>query len=188
MTERRNMDNQIILAVDDNGKFSGEYIPKSVGHTGEGKRHLAITVLLYNSKGQVLLQRRKHTVFDNIWDFTASTHPLHRENGTDETIEEATLRSLKDEYDIANISLKRVGEFNYYAPYHTVQGDLCENEHDHLLIGEYNGEINLNPEMGYEAKWVDKMGVLDDMDKNPQKYTAWAKESLKVLKQKGFFN
>jgi isopentenyl-diphosphate Delta-isomerase len=91
------MDLQIILACDDNGKFI-EYIPKMVGHTGDGRRHLAITVLLYNSKGEVLLQRRKHKVFDNIWDFTGSTHPLHKEDGKDESLEEATLRFLKVEY------------------------------------------------------------------------------------------
>lgn len=175
---------QTILAVDDNGKFSGEYIPKEVGHTGEGKRHLAITVLIYNSKGEVLLQRRKHKVFDNVWDFTASTHPLHKEDGTDETLEQATLRALKDEYDIQNISLKRVGEFNYFAQ---IDG-LCENEHDHILIGEYNGEIKLNSDVAYEAKWMDKKEVLKDMEQNPQNYTAWAKESLKLLKQTDFFS
>ena len=47
------------MAVDDQGKFL-EYIPKEVGHTEQGRRHLAITVLLYNSKGEVLLQKRKH--------------------------------------------------------------------------------------------------------------------------------
>ena len=177
------MAEQIILACDDQGKFE-EYIPKSVGHTGIGRRHLAITVLLYNSKNQVLLQRRKHQVFDNIWDFTASTHPLHKPNGIDETIQQATLRALKDEYDIENISLKEVGSFNYFAKV----DELCENEHDHILVGEYNGEIHLNPTHGYEAKWVDRNEVLKDMKQNPDKYTAWAKESLKVLKQKGFFD
>ena len=48
------MDEQVILAVDDQGNFTGEYIPKEVGHTGEGKRHLAITVLIYNNRDQVL--------------------------------------------------------------------------------------------------------------------------------------
>lgn len=177
------MDKQIILAVDEKGKFSGEYIPKEVGHTGEGKRHLAITVLLYNSKGQVLLQRRKHKVFDNIWDFTDSTHPLHTDNG-DETLEEATLRALKDEYGIEDVELKDMGEFNYYAQ---IDG-LCENEHDHILVGEYTGEIKINSEVAYEAKWLDKQEVLKDMEQNPDNYSAWAKESLKVLKITGFFN
>lgn len=174
---------QVILACDDQGKFL-EYIPKEVGHTGGGRRHLAITVLLYNSKGQVLLQKRKHKVFDNIWDFTASTHPLHTEFG-DETLEEATRRCLEVEYGVREIGeIREIGEFNYFAKV----GDLCENEHDHILVGEYNGEINLNPTHGYEAKWVPQEELLADMEKNPKNYTAWAKESLEVLKQTGFFS
>jgi isopentenyldiphosphate isomerase len=54
------MDAQIILAVNDKGEFSGEYVPKEQGHTGEGKRHLAISVLLFDLKGEVLPQERKH--------------------------------------------------------------------------------------------------------------------------------
>lgn len=174
---------QTILACDDQGNFL-EYIPKEVGHTGEGRRHLAITVLIYNSKGQVLLQRRKHKVFDNIWDFSASTHPLHTDSG-DETLEQATSRALKEEYGIGEVGdLGEVGEFNYYAKVE----DLCENEHDHILIGEYNGEFKLNLTDAYEAKWVDKKEVLKDMESNPQKYTEWSKISLKVLKQSGFFD
>lgn len=177
------MDQQIILAVDDQGKFSGEYIPKAVGHTGEGKRHLAVTVLLYNSHGQVLLQRRKHQIFDNIWDFTASTHPLHTDKG-DESLEEATFRALKDEYGIRDVQVRVVGSFNYFAK---ING-LCENEHDHILIGEYNGEFKLNPQHAYEAKWVDKKEILKDMEENPKNYSPWSLESLKVLKQTGFFD
>ncbi len=71
------MDEQIILAVDDEGKFL-EYIPKIAGHKGQGQRHLAIAVLIYNSQTQVLLQKRKHQIFDNIWDLTGATHPLHK--------------------------------------------------------------------------------------------------------------
>ena len=179
---------QIILACDDSGKFSGEYIPKEVGHTGSGKRHLAITVLLYNNKGQVLLQKRKHKIFDNIWDITGATHPLHKDAG-DESLEEATRRCLKTEWEIREIREVRViGSFNYFAPYHTVQGDYCENEHCSILIGEYNGPLALNDQVGYEYKWMDKEEFLKDIEKNPQNYTPWAKESIKILKKSGFFD
>lgn len=179
------MDEQIILAVDEKGQFL-EYIPKSVGHTGEGKRHLAITVLLYNKDGQVLLQKRKHKVFDNIWDFTASTHPLHKQDDTDENVKEATLRSLKDEYNITLPieDIKVIGSFNYFAKY----GEYCENEHDVFLMGQYDGEVKLNPEVGYEYKWIDKSEFLKDAKQHPQKYSVWANEGLKVLKKEGFFN
>lgn len=162
---------QTILAVDDRGKFL-EYIPKAVGHTGQGKRHLAIAVLLYNSKGQVLLQKRKHQIFDNIWDLTGATHPLKKKDGTNESLEEATWRCLKDEYGIEErIALKNLGFLNYFAKY----GENCENEHCYLMMGEYNGEINLNPRSGYEYKWVEKQEFLKDLAANPKNYTPWAR-------------
>ncbi len=172
---------QTILACDDGGNFL-EYIPRAVGHTGQGRRHLAITVLLFNNKGEVLLQRRKHKVFDDIWDIGA-THPVHKADGTDETLEEATLRCLKDEYGVGKIKLKNFGAFNYFKTY----GQYCENEHCFTLVGEYNGEVNLNPEAGYGYKWMDKQEFLEDITKNPSDYSAWAIEGVKLLEKNSFF-
>ena len=175
------MDEQIILVVDEQGNFKGEYIPKSVGHTGEGKRHLAISVLIYNSKGQVLLQRRKHQVFDDIWDVTGATHPLHKD-GKDETLEEATRRCLKDEWGIREMGeIRVIGEFNYFARY----GEYCENEHCAILVGEYNGPLNLNSEVGYSYKWVSEEEFLKDIVKNPKEYSPWAVEAVKIIRTKG---
>ncbi len=177
-------DDQIILAVDDKGEFKGEYIPKSVGHTGKGHRHLAISVLLYNNKGEVLLQKRKHKVFDDIWDVTGATHPLHRPDGTDETLEESTLRCLQREYNIDHVDLKNYGMFDYYAEY----GDLCENEHCAILTGEYNGPLSLNDEVGYGYKWMDKNEFLKDIQANPSFYSPWAIPAVKLLKEQNFFD
>ncbi len=174
------MDNQTILAVDDKGNFL-RYISKEDGHKGEGIHHLAITVFVFNSKGEVLLQKRKHKVFDNIWDNTASTHQLHLENGRDETDEEATLRALKREYKINDIKLENLGGFNYFEKYN----EYCENEYCKLLIGIYDGEIELNPEVGYDYKWVDKTAFLQDIEQNPDIYTPWCKVAVKVLKTNG---
>lgn len=172
------MDNkQVILAVDDIGSFL-EYIPKETGHKGEGRRHLAITVLLVNKNDQFLLQKRKHQIFDNIWDFTGATHPLHKEDG-DEALEEATWRCLKVEWGIKEkIPLKKLGFFNYFAK----DGDYCENEHCFLMVGEYDGKVNLDPEMGYEYKWIEKEEFLKDLESNPQTYAPWVIEGAKLLK------
>lgn len=178
-------DHQIILAVNEAGNFDGNYIPKSVGHTGAGHRHLAITVLLSNSKGQVLIQKRRHQIFDNIWDLTGATHPLHLSDGHDESLEEATWRCLKREYGISQkISLKNYGYFDYFADY----GDLCENEHCASMVGEYDGPLTLNQEVGYEYKWMDKQQFFEDITNYSDKYTPWAIEMVKVLSSKSFFN
>lgn len=177
------MDDQIILACDDNGKFL-EYIPKLVGHKGKGRRHLAITVLLYNSNNQVLLQKRKHQIFDKTWDFTASTHLLHQDGKQDETSELATFRALKDEYDIENhIKLDNLGSFNYFAQ----NGEFCENEHCAMMVGVYDGKIKLDPEVGYEYKWMDLNEFLQDVSISPEKYVPWVIEGAGVLKSKDFF-
>lgn len=177
------METQIILAVDDNGKFL-EYIPRSVGHAGAGRCHLAITVLLFNSRGQVLLQRRKHQIFDNMWDLTGATHLLHKADSQDETVEEAATRCLKTEYGITEqIKLENLGFFNYFTKY----GDLCENEHCAMMAGEYNGAVNLDSSAGYEYKWVDKSKFLKDLETNPKNYTPWAASGTNILKQANFF-
>lgn len=177
---------QIIIVCDDKGNPTGEYIPKLKGITGDGVKHLAISILLYNNRGQVLLQRRKHKVFDNLWDLTASTDVSHLKD-KNETFEEAADRCLKREYYIGLDQIKevkKIGGFSYFAK----DGSHCENEYDMVLVGEYNGEVNMNPEVGYEYKWMYKNEFLKDIEENPQNYTPWAIEGVKVLKQAGFFN
>lgn len=174
------MEPQIILAVDNGGNFL-KYIPKDEGHKGEGIHHLAVTVFIFNSKGEVLLQKRKHKIFDSIWDNTASTHQLHLKVGKDESDEEATLRCLKTEWGIENVELKNLGGFNYFEKYN----DICENEFCKLLIGNYDGEIKLNPQVGYGYRFVSKKDFYNEVEKNPQNFTPWCKEAVKILKEKG---
>lgn len=172
------MKQQIILACDDEGNLK-EYIPKEIGHARLGRKHLAITVLLYNKKGEVLLQKRKHQIFDGRWDLTGATHLLHREDGSDETIEDATKRCLQVEYGISHVKLKNLGWFNYAVS----DGEFCENEHCAMMVGEYEGAVNMDPSVGYEYKWVDKKEFLKDIEAHPQNYTPWAQEAVKLLKQ-----
>ena len=173
------MDDQLIILCDENGRPTGDYCPKIVGHTGKGKLHLAITVLLYNDKDEVLLQRRKHKVFDDIWDLTGATHPLHTARG-EESFEEATARCLLREYGIKGVTLENLGAFNYFATY----GQLCESEHCAMLTGEYSGEITLNPEVGYNYKWIDKQEFLKDIKENPPNYTPGAVKGVKILEKR----
>lgn len=175
---------QVILGCDEQGNFSGEYMPRMEGHTGTGKRHIGITILLVNNKEEVLLQKRKHMVFDNVWCFSADTHPLHKTDGTDETIEEAAKRCLRVEYDIrSGMDFNRLGSYDYAA----VDGKLCENEHCLLLVGKYDGELHLNPLVGYEYRWLSKVDFLKDFQQNPAQYAPWVKGGLDILKEKNFF-
>jgi isopentenyl-diphosphate Delta-isomerase len=178
------MDNQIILKVDEKGQFTGEYVDKWEAHTGDGHHHKAITVLIYNSKGEVLLQKRKHKVHNEIWDCTISTHQLHREDGTDETDEEAVYRGIEREYGITEkIPLENLGGVHYFAPY----GDFCENEFDIFLTAKYNSKLKPNEETEYGHKWMDKNEFLKDIKLHPKNYAPWVVEGLKMLKKSILF-
>lgn len=173
------MDDQIISAVEDDGKFL-EYIPRMIGHTGKGRRHLGITILIFNKKGQLLLQKRKHLVFDNIWCFTADTHPYHLDS-RDETIDEASKRALDEDFNIKEIHLKNLGFSNYFER----DGKYCENEYCAMVVGEYNGQIKMNPDHGYDFVWMDKKDFLKDFENNPKKWAPWVPGGIEILKEKG---
>ncbi|MEN9406843.1 MAG: hypothetical protein RLZZ455_59 [Candidatus Parcubacteria bacterium] len=168
---------QQLIIVDENDVPTGAYEDKGECHFGDGIHHRAFVVLLENSKGEVLLQLRKHVRWDKYWDLTAISHVLHFSEGHDETYEEAANRSLKDEMGIRDVSIEKIGGFNYFAKYHA----HCENEYCAVLVGKYNGEVAANPDVIYEYKWMPKQEFITDVKKNPEKYTPWAIETVKFL-------
>ena len=170
-----NLTNQLLILVDQKDHFQG-YAPTKECHTGQGKRHRAFVTLLFNSQGKVLIQRRKHKLFDGLWDLTAISHPLHL-NGRNETYQQASDRALRKEMGIGRVSIEKVGAFNYFAQ----DGKSCENEYCAILVGNYNGKIRPNKREVYEVKKIDSEKFLDDIGKNPAKYTPWAKLTVKQI-------
>lgn len=163
------LDKQQLLLVDENDKFSGKYADKQSCHFGKGKHHRAFVVVIFNKKGEVLLQKRKHKLWDSYLDVSAISH-VHHLADHDETYEEAALRSLKKEVGITKVKLEKVAAFNYYAE----ESGYCENEYCAILTGEYNGKVIPNKNVVYNIKWVDKKAFIKDIKKNSNKYTPWA--------------
>lgn len=161
-------DKQFLLLVDDQDTFNGEYAKKEKCHTGIGLHHRAFVVLLQNKKGEVLLQKRKHKLWDGYWDLTAISHVLHLEDH-DESYEEAANRSLKREMGISGVTVKNVGAFNYFVK----EGRHCENEYCAILIGIYDGKVTANTDVVYEYAWMDRDVFISDVINNPKKYTPW---------------
>ena len=179
-------DDQMLMLCDDTGQFTGRYIRRDLAHAGDGHRHLAIALVLYNRAGDLLLQRRKHRLFDDVWDITGATHPLRLADGTHESLERAARRCLRHEYGINGPRLAEVGSFSYFA--RDRDGAHCENEHCTLFVGELNEPAELNLDVGYSCQWVSKRTLLRDMSVAPEKYSPWALESITLLRQSGFFH
>ena len=160
----------MIVLVDKNDNKIG-LMEKMEAHK-KNLKHRAISVLVFNKNGELLLQQRADCKYHcpGKWANTCCTHP--RDN---EDVLVAGERRLNEEMGFC-CPLKEVMSFNY-----TVKLDhgLSENEFDHVLVGEYNGNVNPNPEEVTDYKWVDIKELNFDIKKNPDLYVYWFKEIMK---------
>lgn len=140
-------------------------------------KHRAISVLIFNKDGKLLLQQRALIKYHcpGKWANTCCTHPR---DGEDVLV--AGERRLKEEMGFS-CPLKEVMSFNYTVG---LDHGLSENEFDHVLTGEYNERVDPNPEEVMDYKWVDIKELNIDIKKNPDLYTYWFREIMKKWKNK----
>ena len=112
-----------------------------------------------------------------LWTNTCCSH--QREG---ETNIEAGKRRLQEEMGFTT-ELKEVFSFIYKAPF---ENGLTEHELDHVMVGDFDGEPNINKDEVESYKWMLLEDVKNDIENNPEIYTEWFKiifkESYKKLK------
>lgn len=165
---------QVVLVDENDNEIGVEDI--LVAHQGEGKKHRALSVILYrriDGKTAILMQKRSQAkpVFKGLWSNTCCTNL----RPGDTYIERAVSR-LKEEMgiEIKSEGLRVLYRFSYEAPDPTNPG-WCENEVDTVIVGEWDGELDLNPDEAEDAKWMEYGAMKEDMDKNPDIYSPWHK-------------
>ncbi len=60
-------ESQTLIVVDDNDEII-QHASRSLCHRGNGLRHRGVAIWLHNSQAEMLLQKRKHELFDQLWD------------------------------------------------------------------------------------------------------------------------
>jgi len=140
-------------------------------HQDGGKLHRAFSVFVFNSRGEMLLQKRIKEKYHcgGLWTNTCCSHPRPGEN-----TENAAHRKLKQEMGF-DTGLREILSFIYRAPF---ENGLTEHELDHVFIGTFNGKPNLNPEEADDFKWVNPEELEKDVKGNPEKYTPWFRKVL----------
>lgn len=181
------MSEDLVVLVDDSDNPKG-YGTKEKTHTVHdgipGYHHRGLTVLVYNEMGEVLLQHRKHRIFDSVWDLAGSTHPYYRE-GRQETYEEAALRCLSTEY--SGLGGDRVVNSSVAVNYSAIDPRnprYCENEFCRLVIASHRGAVTHNPENAYGHAWASFSRLSSDLQSDPGKYAPWVVDLLAEVKRK----
>ena len=131
-----------------------------------GSLHRAVSVFVFNSDGELLLQKRASEKYHGggLWTNSCCTHP--REG---ETSEACAIRRLQEELGF-EAEVEEKFSFIYKAE---VENGLVENEYDHVFVGMYDGKVNPNPEEVEDYTFVELDKVVKDAELHPEKYTIW---------------
>jgi isopentenyl-diphosphate delta-isomerase len=160
---------EYILTVDEKDNVIGK--EEKIKAHREGKLHRAFSIFVFNSKSELLLQRRAKSKYHSagLWTNTCCSH---QRDGED--LEKAIHRRLKEEMGF-DCKLKEIFTFTYKVKF---DNGLFENEYDHVFVGRFDGEPTPDPEEVDEWKWINLEELKKDIQKTPSNYTYWLKESI----------
>lgn len=143
----------------------------------KGELHRALSILIFNSKGEMLLQQRAFTKYHTpgLWTNTACSHPRPGE----ESLIAAT-RRLGEEMGFTT-ALTNSFEFVYKAHF---DNGLTEHEYDHVFFGTYDGDPVINPEEAHDYKWVNPVVLMEDIRSTPEVYTVWFRIIMEKIEER----
>lgn len=156
---------QVIL-VDENDVPRGT-MEKMEAHK-KGELHRAFSIFVFNSKGELLLQRRAMDKYHSggLWTNTCCSHPQPEEN-----LLESAHKRLHEEMGFS-CTLENFFHFIYKAE---MDNELTEHELDHVFIGYYNENPKINSREVAEWKYMSINEIQKNIKLNPELYTAWFK-------------
>ncbi|APA63400.1 isopentenyl-diphosphate Delta-isomerase [Maribacter sp. 1_2014MBL_MicDiv] len=156
---------QVILVNQDNEQIGT--MPKMEAHE-KAVLHRAFSVFIINDNGDIMLQQRAASKYHSplLWTNTCCSHQRVGESNI-----EAGKRRLQEEMGF-QAELKELFSFIYKAPF---DNGLTEHEYDHVMLGNFNSEPNINPDEVEAWKWMSPEAVKEDISKYPNDYTAWFK-------------
>lgn len=163
---------QVIL-VDAQDNEIGQMEKQQAHETGT--LHRAFSVFVYTSTGELILQQRALHKYHSggLWTNTCCSHPRPGEGNLD-----AAKRRLQEEMGIA-CDLQHAFSFLY----HKEVGGLIEHELDHVFIGTFDGEPQINPEEVASWRAVPIDTVLSNMAAHPDEYTVWFRLCMERVEQ-----
>ncbi len=169
---------ELVILVDEADNEIG-IMPKLEAHE-KGLLHRAVSVFLFNSKGEMLLQKRAGNKYHSggLWSNTCCSHPRIAES-----TKTAAMRRLYEEMGIIS-DLEDRFSFVYKA---SLDNGLTEYEFDHVFTGICDTTPAPDSNEVSDWKYMDVSSLLADVSTNPQHYTEWFRICIRD-KQKQLFD
>jgi isopentenyl-diphosphate delta-isomerase len=139
-------DPDALILVDQADRRVG-HLSKSLCHEGRGVLHRAFSLLIFNARGEILVQQRAATkrLWPLYWSNSCCSHPRRAE-----TMDVATRRRLWEELGI-RCDLKFLFKFQYHAQFDATgaEHELCS-----VFIGRSDAPPRVNPEEIADWRWM----------------------------------
>ncbi len=138
----------------------------------KGLIHRVIRILVFNSQGEIFLQKRSQEkeAWPNRWDQSVGGHV---EEGEDYL--QAALRELKEELGISGVKLEEIEKYYTEGDYN----GLTIKRFNMPYQTTYNGEVNFNKNEISESGWFQLDYVENWMKEKPNDFTRGCIETLK---------
>lgn len=132
----------------------------------DGVLHRAFSVLIFNERGDYLLQQRAVEKYHSggLWSNACCGHPT-QPTGTSEQAEQR----LAEEMGFRT-ELSPSFSFIYHA---SLPNGLTEHEFDHVFTGQYDGEIPFNPGEVMAVRWISREALLREIADRPETFSVW---------------
>ena len=140
-----------------------------------GNLHRAFSIFIFNTKGEMLLQQRALSKYHTggLWTNTCCSHPR-----PGEIVEDAAHRRLQEEMGF-DCKLEKAFSFIYQIKFD--KDGLYEHEYDHVFIGTYDDQPQINPEEVHAFRWISMDDLAQEIKDHPQQFTYWFLVALEKL-------
>lgn len=156
-----------LILVDDDDRETG-FRSKADCHAGHGLLHRAFSVFLFNSNGELLLQKRsaQKPLWPLYWSNSCCSHP--RES---ETVEDAGRRRIHEELHL-ECEVRFLYKFKYQASFRDIgsEHELC-----HVFAGYTDQDVRAHPEEIAEWRYVSPDRLTREIARSGDRFTPWLK-------------
>src|SRR2546425_4318202 len=129
-----------------------------------GEKHVGITIACLDDDGRILVQLRRHRIFDKVWSLSGDTHPRKHDTRKVETLSEAARRCAKEDLGVMIKPWRKTVSLSYSAR-DPRDPRYCENELLHVLATNNGGGVHVNRKKAYEMGGGKFSGIFRESQK-----------------------
>jgi isopentenyl-diphosphate delta-isomerase len=154
-----------LILVDESDQKVG-HLDKTRCHAGRGVLHRAFSLLIFNGKGELLLQQRSASkrLWPLYWSNSCCSHPRRAE-----TMEAAIQRRLYEELGL-RCPLHFLFKFQYQAQFDETG---AENELCSVFIGRCTDAVKVNRGEIAAWRWISPAALQAEMAAGGSGFTPW---------------